>query len=45
MSTFYARSLGDFLVLVTVTALGAGRTLLRIPATTDRRSTSEPLDD
>lgn len=45
MSTFYARSLGDFLALVTVTALGAGRTLFRISPSADRRSTSEPRDD
>lgn len=36
VATLYARSLGDFLALVTTTALGAGRVLLRLPARTDR---------
>lgn len=45
VSTFYARSLGDFLALVTVTALGAGRTLFRISHSPDRRPAPTPPDD
>ena len=45
MSTFYARSLGDFLALVTMTALGAGRTLFRISHSADRSPAPTPRDD
>ena len=42
MATVYVRSLGDFLVIVTTTALAAGRALLRVNAEQALVDTSKP---